>query len=344
MPPRKKTQDAPEAGTDLLAGGDGTGGTKPEGDAAVAGDDVEAAEAREIEAVAEARDFDDPYFATGDCRDAMLEIIKRVAPWSTFKEGQQRDIIAAVANSSVTIVQKIARAIAANGCQTVMTTLEQLTVKDGLKVTLKGPFSHDALIMLGEAQGKVVLLSLPDSERYDHNRAPAAYDPDKPELPLAGPEGDDDLVNAADAGDGLPPSNRKVVREGDQLKVVHKDTGVDLGDPTDAEREAFEAAERGENDETEIDLASGMKITLRDGDKHAEEEATGDELAGRWREAFAEGDTSLRINLQSGMIEGRKEGRDGSRADDWDDVRNAEPAEMAAERERQADFEDGDES
>lgn len=265
MPPRKATKpnaddlpleatpDNPGETGDLVTG-DGTGEVLPSAEEPEAereaGDDVEAAEVVQIEAVAEAAAFDDPYFAVGDCRDTMLEIIKRAVPWSKMRESHQRDVIQVVSNAAVTIVQKIARAVASEGCESIGLTLEKLVVKDGLQLTLKGPYQHEAMLMLGDSQGKQVLISMPDSARFDHGRSVPQPDPDQPDMPLAGPEGDNDLVEAAEGiaqgGDGEAddaggiPSNRVVGREGvDKLVVRHAETGAILGEPTDAERTEF---------------------------------------------------------------------------------------------------------
>lgn len=189
---------------------------------ALDGNDTECAESRQIEEVAEGLRFDDPYFAVGDCRDSMLQVIRQAVDMSKMREHAQREIIEATSNAAVTIVQKIARAIASEGVENVGMTLDKLVIKDGLQVTLKGPFTHDALAMLGDAQGKMILVSLPDSERFDHSRASPPVHPDQPEMPLIGPEGDTDLVEAA--------GNREVYRDTDDdtIKVRHRDPGAGL--------------------------------------------------------------------------------------------------------------------
>lgn len=198
--------------------------------------DSEAKEALDIEQVAEGWQFTDSHFAGGDCRDAMLEVIKRVANWSTFNESQQRDIIAAVSNAAGVIVTKIARSVNSDGRPEYEAELQKIVIKDGVQLTLKGAFESDAVDMLANAQGGKVLVIMKAAESYDHARGPAAYDPDQRALI---PEDDSDLVAAAD------PALRKVVRveTTGELKVVHADTGADLGAPTDAESEAFIAAE-----------------------------------------------------------------------------------------------------
>jgi hypothetical protein len=86
------------------------------------------------------------------------------------------------------------RLLASEGKTQVQAKLEQITVKDGLKIVCSGGFTHDALVLLGEAQGKQVLITVADAEPFDGQRAEAQVDPDQTTL-----LGDDsDLVDAAD--------------------------------------------------------------------------------------------------------------------------------------------------
>lgn len=159
-------------------------------------EDVEAAEVGGIEQAADA-------FAPvanvlrGDCRDAMLNVIRNATDWGKFDERRQRDIATAVDQAAQTIVAKAVKAVAAEGREQVTLKLEQVTVKDGLKVTCSGGFTHDALMLLGEAQGKTVLMTVADGGAFGGERAEVEITPDQPDLI---PGGDDsDLVEAADA-------------------------------------------------------------------------------------------------------------------------------------------------
>lgn len=199
-------------------------------------EDAEAAEAQNIEKVADEFNFDDPFFAEGDCRDAMLTVIKQAVDWPKLGEHAQRDIVAAVSNAAEAIIKKIARAVHSEGRPEYVAKLEKLVIKDGVQLTLKGDFDTESVDRLAGAQGGHVTVVIQAQEAYGHSRAPAKIDPDQPTLI---PEGDADLLAAAD------PAMRKVVRvesTGD-LKVVHAESGVDLGEPTEGEAEAFLAAE-----------------------------------------------------------------------------------------------------
>lgn len=90
----------------------------------------------------------------------------------------------------------------------------------------------------------------------------------------------------------------------------------------------------GGDDYRRVNVKTGYieRREMEGGDWIEVERATLDEL----REA---GDGLFRVNLKSGMIENLPEGGDADSDKAWNDVRAAEPAELAAERERlQADF------
>lgn len=156
--------------------------------------ELEAAEVGGIETAAD--DFA-PVAGTlrGDVRDCMLNVIRNATDWAKFDERRQRDINAAVDNAATVMVQKAVAAIAAEGRSVVPCKLDSLSVKDGIKVQCSAGFSHDALVLLGEAQGKQVQLTVADPSAFDDQRAPAEVTPDQPDLI---PDDDSDLVNAAD--------------------------------------------------------------------------------------------------------------------------------------------------
>lgn len=164
-----------------------------------------AAEAEAIDGVALAFD-PDPFLARGDCRDIMLQVLRTTADWSKFSEQQQRDINASVDQAAETIIAKLVRAIAAEGREAVRAKVEQLTVKDGLKLQLSAVHDHDTVVILGDLVGKHVSLVAADPAAHGGERAPATVDPDQPGLPVGEP-GDSDLVDAAD-----PPAEGEVAR------------------------------------------------------------------------------------------------------------------------------------
>lgn len=130
----------------------------------------------------------------GDLRDAMLEQLRHATDFSKLPEAHQRDIATALDFAATEFTVKAVRLLASEGKTQVQAKLDQITVKDGLKIVCSGGFTHDALVLLGEAQGKQVLITVADSEAFDGQRSEAKVDPDQPEFP----SDDSDLVDAAD--------------------------------------------------------------------------------------------------------------------------------------------------
>lgn len=132
----------------------------------------------------------------GDLRDAMLTQLRGATDFSKLDERRQRDINSAIDFAATEFTVKAVKAIASDGRMQVQAKLDKIVVKDGLQIQCSGGFTHDALVMLGEAQGKQVLITVADAEPYDGQRGEAQVDLDQPELLT----GSDDL---ADAGDEL---------------------------------------------------------------------------------------------------------------------------------------------
>lgn len=173
-------------------------------------EDVEAAEVGQIEAIVAGLDFD-PSFLTGDVRDAMLAVLRSSVDWTKFDERRQRDINAAIGNAAHDLVTKAVAAVAAEGRETVTATIDQLVIKDGIKIVSKTPFDHDAISRLADA--KRVLISVADSDHFDNARGEARVDPDQPDLLSS--ETDD----LADAGDEVAEELKAIVKTGDQIDV-----------------------------------------------------------------------------------------------------------------------------
>lgn len=204
-------------------------------------EETEAAEVGKIEAILSTLQID-PHFAVGDCRDAMLNVLRQAADWSKFPEAKQRDINTAIGNAARDIVVQLVEAISGEGRETLPVSIEAINIKDGLKITLKAPLDVEHIGQLAEA--KTGLLCLVRTEAFDHARSSPPVDADQPSLI----DGSDDLVNAADP----------VLGHGD----------------------VFDHPEHGEC-EVRIDLPQGMINLVKpdgDGDEIEFREATSDEL------------------------------------------------------------------
>jgi hypothetical protein len=140
--------------------------------------------------------------ARGDLRDAMLEAFKRrPKPWSQMLEKEQRDVISALNNGAELIVQKIARLIASAGRVQIAATVDSVTIKDGIKATVKAPYTADNLHNLGSAQGKQILIVVADAGDYMGQRREPKATPDQ--APLI-PDDQSDLANVTDTGAASP--------------------------------------------------------------------------------------------------------------------------------------------
>lgn len=159
-------------------------------------DDVEAAEVAAMNAAAEGFS-PDIAMLRGDLRDAMLDQLRNATDFSKVNEARQRDIATAIDFAATAFTMKAVAVIASEGRQQVQAKLDKITVKDGLQIVCSGGFTHDALVLLGEAQGKTVLITVADEGAFDGQRNEAQVDVDQPEIPL-GAEGDTDLADSVD--------------------------------------------------------------------------------------------------------------------------------------------------
>ena len=134
----------------------------------------------------------------GDLRDAMMEVIKRFKGYREMLEGEQRDIIGVLDHAADAFVDKAARLLAEEGRSSVLGTVESISLKDGMKVTLKAAYSLDAVSLLADAANHAVVIMRPKAELAKGQRKPAAPVPDQASLI---PEDDSDLANAGDGGE-----------------------------------------------------------------------------------------------------------------------------------------------
>lgn len=165
------------------------------GEQPVAGADVEKAVAQ-LEALPDQVQLD-LKTARGDLRDALLEAFRnRPKLWRGMSEMEQRDMAQALDQLAEQMIIKVARVLATAGHKVVAGTLDGLTIKDGMKITIKAPMTHEAIDTLAEATGKQVLVCRVMHGVAMGQRAPAKVEPDQPNLI---PDDDSDL--AGDTGD-----------------------------------------------------------------------------------------------------------------------------------------------
>lgn len=120
----------------------------------------------------------------GDIRDSIIGILKDHKIWKELKEQQQSEIAMAASNIAENVVQKTASIIAGRGFPAIHATLEQITVKGGLKLVLKaakGVQGQDDLI---KHEGSGVTVVLKDINQFLGQRSEPEIDADEPTLPM----------------------------------------------------------------------------------------------------------------------------------------------------------------
>jgi len=120
----------------------------------------------------------------GDLREAILNMFKQHADWKGMKEAQQKDVAASAEFTATECVRKTAEIVAGRGFKSMHCTLEQVVVKDGLKIVLKGSKMAEGRHDLVEAQGGSVTVVLSDINPYLGHRSKPEIDKDEPGLPL----------------------------------------------------------------------------------------------------------------------------------------------------------------
>jgi len=146
----------------------------------------------------------------GDIRDTLLDLFKgNPKPWSLINEDGQRAIAAALTDCARKIVRGVIVIISDDDGPAIHAKLEGYAEKGGLKINCTATGNDETVLALHKAVGRNVIIRTADANRYDSERGEPSIMPDEPGLqfegdddqqrdPFTGPEGDDDLVDAAD--------------------------------------------------------------------------------------------------------------------------------------------------
>jgi len=122
----------------------------------------------------------------GDLRDAMLDRFRNTKrPWAAMTETEQREVADQFDAAARHLVQEATRIIAAGGRQTIVATVDSITVKDGIKVVAKVPMTEESLLQLGLAQGHAILIVAASSDQYSGESNPPEIDPDQQDFERA---------------------------------------------------------------------------------------------------------------------------------------------------------------
>ena len=112
---------------------------------------------------------------TAGIRDFILDRLKQEQnkrPWHERSEYDQRDTVQAVEAAVRELTQKAIEIIASGGMNTMIATLEQVTVKDGIKATLtmsKHDLQRHALI---DSTGATVMIVVADVSEFERDNPP----------------------------------------------------------------------------------------------------------------------------------------------------------------------------
>jgi methionyl-tRNA synthetase len=178
---------------------------------------LEAAEAARVEQLTATKELAVKTM-TGDLRDiflAKLRYEQDKRPWSDRSENEQRETIHYVETAIQEAVRSAVEMIAAGGLPTIKATLDQVVVKDGLKLVLVMDRSNEQRHAIMDATGGTVLLVVADASNYMGERAPVKVTPDQGDIEqIAGVvhSSDDDDQSASNAPgwradrDAFPPS------------------------------------------------------------------------------------------------------------------------------------------
>jgi hypothetical protein len=281
----------------------------PAGDEA---DDVETAFDRRcarLVAIAEEAEFESGSIV-GDIRDALIDQYKqRPKQWHQMSEMEQRDLVRVFETVAKQLVRKVVIVIAEEDEISVHAKLAGWKANgDAFEGKFKAKGDGETALQLFELDGHEIVIISADATRFTGERRPAPVEPDQRPLEFA-----DAPAKSAQAGAEEPE---------------HPDDDSDLADAGGTAKA---------EDETVANVVTGMieRPDPENPDAVLRTPATLEQLA------QAAPAMSFRVNLKTGLVEALAAGGDPLLADEsaWADVREATPEELAAERERIADFE-----
>lgn len=122
---------------------------------------------------------------TGDVRDVILSQIRTLQkPYARCSQDEQRDIIESATRAAFSLVRNAVEIIASHGHKVIHSVVEQIGVKEGIKITLKSANTESALSELGNCIGKQVFIIVADAQDFIGEKDSAKPDPDQQVIPL----------------------------------------------------------------------------------------------------------------------------------------------------------------
>lgn len=129
----------------------------------------------------------------GDLMSCMVDELRHSErPWHELNEGAQQEAIYRIESRVRANIKQAVEIIASANRPTIVATVEQVTVKDGIKAVVTLPKSDQQRHELFDAAGCAVLLIVGGASEYMGGADAVKPDPDQPEL-----IGNDDQSKAA---------------------------------------------------------------------------------------------------------------------------------------------------
>ena len=120
----------------------------------------------------------------GDVRDLVLQEMrdaKDALPWTVRSETQQAEMIDRCDRFARNLVAKVVNLVAKGQNPSIPVSVDQWTVKDGLKVVLKSQASPEYVQTMIDG-GKLAFLVFADKEPYEGEREPIQPLHDQPDM------------------------------------------------------------------------------------------------------------------------------------------------------------------
>ena len=134
----------------------------------------------------------------GQLRDLVLDHMmhekKNSLPWNLWPEDQQHDLIQRVEMSIGNAIENAVQIIARDGKQAVPCTIEQIVLKDGMKLVLTTPNLESSRVTLGGQVGQLVLITVAEDAAYQGGQE---RKPEPNQTDMFRDQGDDEQREAA---------------------------------------------------------------------------------------------------------------------------------------------------
>lgn len=122
---------------------------------------------------------------TGDIRDTFLGHIRALQkPYARCTQDEQKEVIERATKTAENLLRNAVVLIASHGHKVIHSTVDQIGVKDGIKIVLKSANTETALSELGNCIGKQVFIIVADASEFLGEKQEAKATPDQQVIPL----------------------------------------------------------------------------------------------------------------------------------------------------------------